>query len=90
MTDDYATRYMKTSHLARLARQEGWSGRLREYVTDAAWVQAQLLCQVRNIGWNARVERCGHLLHLPVRTEHLPHERRVIAGNAPGPEADVA
>jgi hypothetical protein len=28
------------------------SGRLREYVTDAASVQAQLICGVQNIGWN--------------------------------------
>jgi hypothetical protein len=55
MTDDYATRYMKTSHLAKLARREGWSGRLREHVTDAAWVQAQLICRVKNIGWNAKL-----------------------------------
>jgi hypothetical protein len=55
MADDYATHYMKTSHLAKLAAREGWSGRLREYVTDAAWVQAQLLCQVKNIGWNAKL-----------------------------------
>jgi hypothetical protein len=55
MAEAYTARYMKTSHLGRLARQEGWSGRLREYVADAAWVQAQLLCQVKNIGWNARL-----------------------------------
>src|SRR5260370_21268175 len=50
MADDHVSRYMKTSHLAKLARREGWSGRLREYVTDVAWVQAQLICRVQNIG----------------------------------------
>jgi hypothetical protein len=54
LADDYATGYMKTSHLAKLAEGEGWSGRLLECVTDAGWVQAQLLCDVRDIGWNAR------------------------------------
>jgi hypothetical protein len=29
-------------------------------------------------------------IHLPVRTQHLPHERRVIGRNAPGREADAA
>jgi len=55
MAEAYTTHYMKTSHLARLARQEGWAGRLREYVADAAWVQAELLCKIKNIGWNARL-----------------------------------
>jgi hypothetical protein len=55
LAEAYTARYMKTSHVARLARQEGWVGRLREYVHDAAWVQAQLICRVQHIGWNARL-----------------------------------
>ena len=55
MADAYTARFMKTSHLARLARREGWSGRLREYVQDAAWVQAQLLCRVRDIGFSSNL-----------------------------------
>ena len=55
IADAYATRYMKTSHVARVARQEGWAGRMREYVHDAALVQAQLICQVGHIGWNAHL-----------------------------------
>jgi hypothetical protein len=55
MADDYATDFMKTSHLAQLAAREGWSGRLREYVTDAAYVQAQLLCRVRNVSFSTNL-----------------------------------
>ena len=57
MADTYFARYMKTSQVAKLARKEGWSGPLREYITDAAWVQAQLIVGVRHIGWNARLAR---------------------------------
>ena len=39
MAEAYTARYMKTSHLAKLARQEGWSAPLRRYVADVAWVQ---------------------------------------------------
>jgi hypothetical protein len=52
MADAYTARYMKTSHLAQLARQEQWADRLREYVAATAWVQAQMICQVRHIGWD--------------------------------------
>jgi len=61
MAEEYAGRYMKTSQLAKLAKREGWSGRLCEYVADAAWVQAQLICKVQHIGWNAKLaEGLGH------------------------------
>jgi hypothetical protein len=53
MSEVYASRYMKTSALARLARREGWAGRLRDYVEAASWVQAQLICRVEDIGWEA-------------------------------------
>jgi hypothetical protein len=55
MADDYAAQFMKTSHLANLATREGWSGRLREYVYDAAWVQAQLLCHVRDVSFSTNL-----------------------------------
>ena len=55
MADAYAARFMKTSHLAKLAAREGWSGRLREYVTDAAHVQAQLLCGVRDVSFSTNL-----------------------------------
>lgn len=41
--EEYAGRFMKRRQLAKLARQEGWSGHLRGYVEAAAWVQAQLI-----------------------------------------------
>jgi len=55
LAEAYTAQFMKTSYLAKLAREEGWAGRLRDYVADAAWVQAQLLAQVSNVGWNARL-----------------------------------
>jgi len=57
MADAYTTRYMKTSQVAKLGRKEGWSGHLREYVYDAARVQAQLIAGVQHIGWNAQLAR---------------------------------
>jgi hypothetical protein len=57
LAETYTARYLKTSQLARLARREGWAASLREYVCDAAWVQAQLLCRVQNMGWNARLAK---------------------------------
>jgi hypothetical protein len=61
MVEAYTGRYAKTSQLAKLARREGWAGRLYEYVADAAWVQAQLICKVQHIGWNAKLaEGLGH------------------------------
>ena len=51
LADDFVGRYLKTSKLAKLARRECWLPPLRDYVQEAAWVQAQLLCGVRAIGW---------------------------------------
>ncbi len=59
--DAYTTRYLKTSVLARRARSEGWLGKLREYVAAAAWVQAQLLCGVRHLGFDAVLLGGEHL-----------------------------
>jgi hypothetical protein len=52
MADDYARKFMKGSHVAELARKEGWAERLSSYVRSAAWVQAQIICGVREIGWD--------------------------------------
>jgi hypothetical protein len=41
--EEYANRFMKRRQLAKLARRDGWAGRLRVYVQGAAWVQAQLI-----------------------------------------------
>jgi hypothetical protein len=41
--EEYAACFMKRRKVARLAREEGWAGRLRAYVHAAAWVQAQLI-----------------------------------------------
>ena len=55
LADAYTNRYMKTSHVAKLAKREGWSGRLRDYVHAAASVQAQLISGAQNVGWNANL-----------------------------------
>ncbi len=52
LADAYTAKYMQTSTLAKLARQEHWAGRLQEYVAAASWLQAQLLCGVQQIGWD--------------------------------------
>ena len=78
LADAYTARFMKTTHLARLAASEGWAPRLREYVRDAAWVQAQLICGVRAIGFATALvpeEDC----HLSAR-EWFPRYRETIAG----------
>jgi hypothetical protein len=55
MAQAYTARYMKTSQVARLARREGWAGQLLDFVQAAAWVQAQLICQVQHIGWDTKL-----------------------------------
>ncbi len=55
MAEEYVNRYMRTSHLARLAKAEGWAGRLRGYVHAAAHVQAQFICGCTGIGWESAV-----------------------------------
>jgi hypothetical protein len=55
MAEAYTAHYMKTSQVARQARRDGWAGHLLEYVQAAAWVQAQLICQVRHIGWDTKL-----------------------------------
>jgi hypothetical protein len=57
LAETYTARYLKTSQLAKMARREGWAGRLHEYVAAAAWVQAQLICKVHHIGWDACLVR---------------------------------
>jgi hypothetical protein len=53
LADHYTHRYMKMSHLAQLARAEGFEPELLAYVQAASWVQAQLIAGVRDIGWDS-------------------------------------
>jgi predicted RNase H-like nuclease (RuvC/YqgF family) len=55
MAETYASRYMKTSHVAKIAKREGWADPLRAYVHDVAAVIAQLICKVEHIGWNVKL-----------------------------------
>jgi hypothetical protein len=54
LADAYVARYMKMSQVYKLAKRDGW---LLDYVQSAAWVQAQLICQVRDISWDAGLAR---------------------------------
>ncbi len=60
MADAYALRFMKTTHLAKVATAEGWAGRLRGYVHDAAWVQAQIICGVSPVAFPSGLVPPGH------------------------------
>ncbi len=51
MADAYTARFMKTTHVARLARAGGWDAKLAEFVRDAANVQGQLICGVRGVSF---------------------------------------
>ncbi|OWK38947.1 hypothetical protein FRUB_06323 [Fimbriiglobus ruber] len=51
LADAYTARFMKTTHLAKLAQVKGWGPPLAEYVREAAWVQAQIIVGVKDIGF---------------------------------------
>ena len=53
LADAYAARFRRTSKLARAAEEEGWLGRLLDYVSSAAWVQAQMIEGARPIGFSS-------------------------------------
>ena len=89
MADDYATQFMKTSHLAKLAAREGWSGRLRDYVTDAAFVQAQLLCHVRNVSFSTNlIENPGRFHSSQRSIRRLPQDHRTLP-SSPAPSTSA-
>ena len=71
MADAYTARFMKTTHVARLAKAEGWDLKLGEYVRDAASVQAQLICGVRGVSFAATL--------VPTEDRHLS-AREFFAG----------
>lgn len=55
MAEKFTADYRKNAYLARMAKKAGWIAPLMEYVTASASLQAQLICSVENIGWNACV-----------------------------------
>lgn len=63
MAETYAAKFMRSTHLAKLAQAEGWAGRLAEYVRDAAWVQAQLICGLSRVSFASSLvpAECRHL-----------------------------
>ena len=55
LLDAYVNRFMKTSACATRARAGGYEQQLRNYVTEAAWVQAQYLVGRKAVGYSATV-----------------------------------
>jgi hypothetical protein len=51
----YRKRFMETSQTATRAKTEGWAEQLRQYVDEAAWVQAQYLCGRKDVGYSSTV-----------------------------------
>jgi hypothetical protein len=52
LTNDYVSRFRRTSVVAKRAKSEGWLSPLMSYVESAAWGQAQLICGVKEIGFD--------------------------------------
>lgn len=53
LADAYVARYCKTSQLAKQAQRDGWLNELRHYVTEAAWVQAQMLVGIERVSYDS-------------------------------------
>jgi hypothetical protein len=51
----YRKRFMQTSQVAARAKAGGWAEPLRQYVDEAAWVQAQYLCGRKDVGYSSTV-----------------------------------
>jgi len=70
MTYCYRKRFMETIADGGRAKAEGWAEKLRQYVDEAAWVQAQYLCGRRTwatpprclFGRGARPQTAGSVL----------------------------
>ena len=78
MADRYVKHYCRHSQVAKLAKAEGWIGPLTKFVRESAWVQAQILCQVDPIGWDASL--ADHLGHFSTSDEAYAAFRQTIAG----------
>jgi hypothetical protein len=55
LADAYTRRFMKTSAVAVRARERGYESEVRQYVTEAAWVQGQMICGRKSIGYSSGV-----------------------------------
>jgi hypothetical protein len=52
MRDDYLDNFMKYNPTASQARLEGWENHLKQYVSNIAHIQAQVICGSANIGFS--------------------------------------
>lgn len=86
--EEYATNFMKRRKVARLAREEGWAGRLRAYVHAAAWVQAQLIDGLDREGVTLPADLTRHAGCRSTK-EALAWCREAFAAQADAGEIDV-
>jgi hypothetical protein len=78
MADRYLKQYCRHSQVAKLAKAEDWIGPLTKFVRESAWVQAQILCRVDPIGWDASL--ADHLGYFSTSGEAYAAFRQTIAG----------
>lgn len=64
LTDAYTRRFMATSQTAARAKAEGWADKLSAYVTEGAWLQAQILVGRENLSYSGLL-----VAHLPTIEE---------------------
>lgn len=55
LSDAYVKRYMQTTQTAVRAREGGYEAALKEYVEAVSWVQAQVICGRKGVGYSACV-----------------------------------
>jgi hypothetical protein len=55
LADAYTRRFMLTTQAAVRAREGGYEGALKSYLTEAAWVQAQYIEACQGIGYSSAV-----------------------------------
>jgi hypothetical protein len=79
LANRYVCNYLRRSQVAKLAEKEGWITPLRHLVRESAWVQAQLLCKVNSLGWDASI--ADHLGDFAVPKKHSP----LFVKPSPGP-----
>jgi hypothetical protein len=54
LATQYVKGFMKRSRVAARAKNGGWDGELKSYLFEVAWVQAQFLAGVKDVGYSAR------------------------------------
>jgi hypothetical protein len=76
--DRFVKHYRSHSAVVKLADREGWTQPLMTFVRESAWVQAQILCKVRHIGWDTKIAK--HLGRFRTSQEAFDAYRQSISG----------